>query len=1009
MNQIFRVALAIATIAAAAPALAQDNGRAEVSGAVKHDTLASLRSTVPQPDGYKRWHERDEHMLPLPYTPPEQADGALQASTRRAPLAPTLQGSVDGIGEGFTGPAGLFSVEYAPPDTVGSVGTTQYLQIVNTGLAVFDKATKTVLLGPLPSNTLWSGFGGPCQDDNDGDAVVVFDKAASRWVVSQFAVSGDPFFQCVAVSQTSDATGGWYRYAFSYASFPDYPKMGVWPDAYYETFNMFSGSNGPFAGSQLCAYDRSAMLNGDAATQQCFQLSTAFGGVLPADVDGPTAPPAGAPNYLVNFGSNALNLWKFHVDWTTPANTTLTGPASIAAAAFTPGCKGGSCIPQPGTQQNLDSLADRVMFRLAYRNFGDHESLLVNHTVTVGDKHNPYTGVRWYEIRSPGSTPAIFQQSTFSPDTDYRWMGSLAMDSQGNLVLGYSVSSSATFPAIRYAARLAGDPLSTLAAETSIFEGSGSQSGQNLDRWGDYSAMAIDPVDDCTFWYTNEYLKEDGAFNWSTRIGSIAFDACAAGKSDQSIAFTSIAPADAAFNGTYTVTATATSGLPVHLSIHAGSLGVCKLGGSASGSLVTFIGLGTCAIDADQGGNASFKAAAQTQQSFAVVAAAQAIAFDSTAPLAASFGGATYAVSASATSGLPVVLSIDSSAGTVCQIDGASNGARVSFVGVGSCVIDANQDGNTNYSAAPQKQQSFAVAAAPQSISFTSTARGDATYSGPTYTAKATATSGLPVMLSIDALAAGICALDGSVSGSKVSFIGVGSCLIDADQAGDTLHAAAPQAHQSFPVGQATQAIAFDSSAPANASVGGSAYQVFASATSSLAVVLSIDATATTICAIDGAASGANVTFLHAGTCTIDANQSGDSNYIAAPLKQQAFTVAPGPATQLVFTTQPATVTKGGTLATIAVTEEDAVGDVVDDDSSNVAFTVSDCGGNIDLGSSVMSHGVATLTSTQRFYTAASGLNVNAQTGTLSADSEPFAVQGDASFLFADGFDSCRL
>jgi hypothetical protein len=253
MKRLLSLAAALAALSASI-AWAQEHGPVEVSAALKHDSLPSLRNTVPQPDGYKRWHERDEHMVPLPYFPPNQADGALQDSARRSLTAPTFQSGVDGVGTGFTGPNGTFSVDSAPPDTVGAVGDTQYVQVVNTGLAVFDKATKNVVYGPVPTNTLWSGFGGQCENDNDGDAVVVYDKAANRWIVSQFAVGTTPYLQCVAVSHTSDATGAWYRYSFSYGSvFPDYPKMGVWLDAYYETFNMFNGNS--FNG-RSCARDR---------------------------------------------------------------------------------------------------------------------------------------------------------------------------------------------------------------------------------------------------------------------------------------------------------------------------------------------------------------------------------------------------------------------------------------------------------------------------------------------------------------------------------------------------------------------------------------------------------------------------------------------------------------------------------------------------------------------------------------------------------------------------------
>ena len=498
----------------------------QVTPAVHHDTLHSLRGTMPRPDDFqKNPHAHPLHPLPFIDGPGNQTDGALQQFGSSA-FAPALGAGFDGVGQGFSGPQGTFQVNSAPPDTNGAVGATQYFQIVNSGFAVFDKTTKAVVYGPVATNTLWSGFGGPCETDNDGDAVVVYDKAANRWVVSQFAVTAAPYYQCVAVSATSDATGAWHRYAFPYGSvFPDYPKMGVWPDGYYETFNMFNGNT--FAGAKLCAYDRSAMLSGLAATQQCFQLSTSYGGVLPAALDGSTAPPAGSPNYMMNFGSSSLNLWKFHVDWSNSANTTLAGPTNIPVASFAAACGGGACVPQYGSSTKLDSLGDRLMFRLAYRNFTGHESLVVSHSVRVGTKRsNAYTGVRWYEIRNPAGTPQVYQQATFSPDTSYRWMGSVAMDKLGDMALGYSVSSSAIHPAIRYTGRLATDPLSTMQAENSIIEGNGSQSGNNLSRWGDYSAMTIDPVDDCTFWYTTEYLQQTGSFNWNTRIASFKFPGC---------------------------------------------------------------------------------------------------------------------------------------------------------------------------------------------------------------------------------------------------------------------------------------------------------------------------------------------------------------------------------------------------------------------------------------------------------------------------------------------------
>jgi hypothetical protein len=431
-------------------------------------------------------------------------------------VATTAGLNFPGVGNGDYG----FVPNAAPPDTNGAVGATQYVQWVNESFAVFNKSTGALVHGPVAGNTLWSGFGGGCETNNDGDPIVQYDKAANRWVMTQFSVTTTPFLQCVAVSTTDDATGTYARYAFTQPNFNDYPKLGVWPDGYYVSFNMFSGNR--FVGGRACAFDRSTMLVGGAATQVCFQLGSTFGGLLPSDLDGATAPPAGSPNFYVAFGSNSLDLWRFHADFATPANSTFSGPTNIPVAAFAAACSGGgTCIPQLGTTQKLDSLADRLMYRLAYRNFGDHESLVVNHSVTAGAS----VGVRWYELRSPNATPTVFQQGTFAPDSSFRWMGSNGMDTVGNIAVGYSVSSSSIKPAICYTGRVPSDPLGTLQAENTIINGGGAQNG-GLTRWGDYSAMTIDPGDDCTFFYTNEYLKADGSFNWSTQIASFKFPSC---------------------------------------------------------------------------------------------------------------------------------------------------------------------------------------------------------------------------------------------------------------------------------------------------------------------------------------------------------------------------------------------------------------------------------------------------------------------------------------------------
>jgi hypothetical protein len=485
-----------------------------------HDVSLPLKQIAPAP---RPAGGNVEHAVkPIPRPPASQhpntpvLDTVLQstrAPTRKIPSALT---SIDGIGNGFSG----FTVNVAPPDTNGDVGLNHYVQTVNSDLVVFSK-NGTVLYGPVALNTLWSGFGGGCQTNNDGDPVVLYDSISDRWVISQFSISTTPFLECVAVSQTNDPTGKYNRYSFSYTDFPDYPKLGVWPDAYYTTFNMFNAAGTVFKGAKICAYERSQMLAGNAATQQCFDTSSTIGGLLPADLDGARQPPVGAPNYAVALGSSAnqLAFYKFHVDWSTPTNSTLTGPTNLATAAFSEACAGGTCIPQSGTTQKLDSLSDRLMFRLAYRNFGTYEAMVVSHSVTAGTS----TGIRWYELRLNGGQPNIFQQSTYAPDSDYRWLPSIAMDQQGNMLLGFSVSGSTLNPQIHYTGRLASDATSQMAqGENSFINGSGSETA-GLSRWGDYSMMSVDPADDRTFWFTSEYLSANGTFNWRTRIGSFKF------------------------------------------------------------------------------------------------------------------------------------------------------------------------------------------------------------------------------------------------------------------------------------------------------------------------------------------------------------------------------------------------------------------------------------------------------------------------------------------------------
>ncbi|PYJ76328.1 MAG: hypothetical protein DME77_06295, partial [Verrucomicrobia bacterium] len=476
----------------------------------------------------KAEHEANENPK-VPYRHHDTPDPVIQKShvstlNLLAPNVPATILNFNGI------PFPGVGCNCAPPDPNGAVGATQYVQIVNEGFQVFDKATGSSLLGPNSISSIWSGFGGACELGGAGDPVVLYDHIANRWLISQFAsLTGTAPItdECVAISTTADATGTYARYGFHLGlNFFDYPKLSVWPDGYYMSMNVFNTTGTSYLGPQAFAFDRAKMLANLPATfvSPRGPLGGTVDPFLPADLDGPTLPPAGAPATFVGFPGQGTNpnytTYHFHADFTTPANSTFTTFASPAAAGFTALCPSTrACVPQAGvaSNSNLDGIGDRLMFRLAYRNFGDHESVVGNYTVSAGG----VAAVRWFELRNVTAGPVtVYQQSTYQPDTTWRWMGSAAMDGQGNLAIGFSASSSTINPQIRYAARLATDPINTLAqGEAHLFDGTGSQSGTS-NRWGDYSALSVDPVDDSTFWYTNEYYSTTGSFNWRTRIGS---------------------------------------------------------------------------------------------------------------------------------------------------------------------------------------------------------------------------------------------------------------------------------------------------------------------------------------------------------------------------------------------------------------------------------------------------------------------------------------------------------
>ena len=509
------------------PADAQSQTDPEVVYEIYHDTSLPVRqyaSGLPAAMPALRVHPLPRRILPGAGL--VQAD-AVEQVFASSPVVATISHNFDGIPDSANG-----SLVSVPPDQNLAVGATQVVEVINTAYQVFNKSTGTSVQAPRQISSIFTGISGLCGPGPRGtytDPVVLYDKNAGRWFIA--IVAADSRFstgnQCIAVSSTSDATGTYHRYAFSFGTnvINDYDKFGVWPDAYYGAFNLFSPSK--FLGAKVCAYQRSAMLAGTAANAICFTNANEFS-LLPSDLDGATAPAFGEPNFFVNlFSSSALHLFKFHVDFTTPGNSRFTGPVTIAVKSFTQACAAtGTCIPQLGTSTQLDSLGDRLMFRLAYRNFGSHESLVINHAAKTSVAAS---GVRWYEIRNLNATPVVSQQGTLTNGGTSLWMGSIAMDKVGDVALGFSESSGTIHPTVAFTGRIPSDPLGTMEGINVIFAGKGSQTGGTANggnRWGDYSGMAIDPSNDCTFWYVNEYIPSNGNFNFHTRIASFKFPTC---------------------------------------------------------------------------------------------------------------------------------------------------------------------------------------------------------------------------------------------------------------------------------------------------------------------------------------------------------------------------------------------------------------------------------------------------------------------------------------------------
>ena len=565
----------IVTLLGAMPAgassqLAANGPKAKFSDNVAFDVSPTLRvlaarritpALPPEDQGEVREENGPEAVESDAYFP----DAAVQANAPQAAIPSTLA-NFEGLSnqDNFN----IFGGRVNPPDPVGDVGPNHYVEMINLVFAVYDKQGN-LLLGPVDTGTLWDGFVVPDCTDPSGDPVVLYDQFADRWLLSQFTTRGLddpslPFYNCVAISQTGDPTGAYYRYAFITQPdtvdggyfFPDYPKYGVWKDSYIMTTRDFGLVNQ--YGISVYALEKNKMINGQAKARavQFFldsnvvPLEMIGDGLLPPDVDGKTKPKNDAPAPIVGtqddgagYGAtfDAINIWDLSVQWNSKPTASLTGPTQLPVAPFDSvfpcvPTSARDCLPQPGITnptQFLDILSyrQRPTYRLAYRSFGTYDTFVTNQSVEAAPG---VAGVRWYEVRRTNGVYSIFQQGTFAPgDGVHRWMGSAAMDWKGNIALGYSVVNGVNvYPGIRYTGRLAGDPLGQMTlGEGIIINGSGVQRTTN-SRWGDYTSLNVDPVDDCTFWYVNEYYTLAGQLSstagWQTRIGSFKLPGCVA-------------------------------------------------------------------------------------------------------------------------------------------------------------------------------------------------------------------------------------------------------------------------------------------------------------------------------------------------------------------------------------------------------------------------------------------------------------------------------------------------
>jgi hypothetical protein len=895
-----------------------------------------------------------------------------------------------------------------PPDTNGDVGPTYYIQSVNTAFGIFNKSTGTQVAA-FTENQLWNGAStSQCSTRNQGDPVVLHDAINDRWILTDFAFTVDssgnssgPFYQCIAVSKSGDPVGGgWWLYAIRMDAgnvptntLADYPKFGLWGDGcLYMGANGFDNSTGNYAGAIFASFNTANMYSGAALTSSIgFLADTSVFSMFPANLLGTT--PSGTAEYFVNVSGTtfAWDVRKFTKGTNCGGSGTLGTATQVSQATYGyPGTGTGSAFTTDIVEQAgagsppLDSLGDRIMQKVQYRKIGTAESLWVVHT-TCGSAHDSNfncvsatspTQLQWTQINVTGGTinATPVQQQIYAPDTTKsRWMPSLAVDASGDMAMGYSYSSSTDFPGIRYAGRLIGDTLNQLPqTEVQLVAGLSSQkscsdgggAGCTTSRWGDYSSMSVDPSDDCTFWYTNEYYSTaSNNGEWQTRIGAFKFPTCVSAPPATKLAFTQQPSASYASGATITVkvsveTATgavATSDTSaVTIALTGGTSGAV-LGGTKTINAVA--GVATFSLTVDKVGTAY-----KLHATDGTLTAADSSTFNITAGAAKTV---TFTTQPSASSNVVAGVTIPLVAHVVDAAGNAVSGQAIALA-------FGNNPGASTLS----------VTANP----VTSNSSGDASFAN----------------VSLNKVANGytLTATDNTTPAATHATSNAFNIIAAAPFSIAFINA--PSSGQNFAAGSVIPLVAQVKDRFSN-TIGGDSVTIALAANPGSAT-LSVAANPV-VTNSSGVAGFNSVSLNKAATgYTFMATEAAGALSVAG----NAFNIVAGAAAKLVFTTQPTNVAQGGTLNTIAVTEQDSFSNTVaSDNSTSVGFTVSACGGTA-IGNAVMSGGVASLSSASVFNTLRPGLKVTATGGGHSVVSQAFNV-GPSDLIFVDGYEVCAL